>query len=67
MVKIYMLKVYYDNRVEKEVYITEEQAKASAKKWNENSGREVWVDELEPEPISGQFLKVRACAKYPKR
>lgn len=60
--KIYLVTVYYDHSTEKEIYATEGQAKQSALRWAKNSGREVWVDELEP--VDGQFMKTRTCGKY---
>lgn len=60
--KIYLVTVYYDHSTEKDIYATEECAKQSALRWAKNSGREVWVDELEP--IDGQFMKTRTCGKY---
>ena len=60
--KIYLMTVYYDHATEKEIYTTEGQAKCAALRWAKNSGREVWVDELEP--VDGQFMKIRTCGKY---
>ena len=60
--KIYLVTVYFDQSTEKQIFTTETQAKQSALCWAKNSGREVWVDELEP--IEGQFMKTRTCGKY---